>query len=78
MIGCGIDKYGTKNMVAKMGKAFGLEDGQVSDLLKFIETGYDKYEKSKKWNGWCRIFDCYFENVLLSCFEIWLILLWKE
>jgi len=48
MIGCGIDKYGTKNMVAKMGKAFGLEDGQVSDLLKFIETGYDKYEKSKK------------------------------
>lgn len=43
MIGCGIDKYGAKNTVAKMGKAFGLADGQVSDLLKFIETGYDKY-----------------------------------
>lgn len=51
MIGSGIDKYVTKNTVAKIAKAFGLPDGQVGDLLKFIESGYDKYEKEKgkKW-----------------------------
>lgn len=36
MIGCGIDKYLTKNTVAKMAKSFGLADNQVGDLLKFI------------------------------------------
>jgi hypothetical protein len=45
MIGCGIDKYTTKNTVAKMSKSFGLADSQTGDLLKFIETGYEKYEK---------------------------------
>ena len=45
LIGCGIDKYVAKNAVAKMAKAFGLTDNQVTDLLKFIETGYEKYEK---------------------------------
>lgn len=40
MIGCGIDKYVTKNMVAKMGKSFGIGDKQINDLLKFIDTGY--------------------------------------
>ncbi len=51
MIGCGIDKYVTKNTVAKIAKAFGLADNQVGDLLKFIESGYEKYEKEKgkKW-----------------------------
>lgn len=45
LIGCGVDKYVAKNNVAKMAKAFGLADNQVGDLLKFIETGYEKYEK---------------------------------
>lgn len=40
MIGCGVDKYITKNMVAKMAKSFGLADKQVNDLLKFIESGH--------------------------------------
>jgi hypothetical protein len=47
MIGCGIDKYTTKNTVAKMAKSFGLAENQTSDLLKFIEAGFDKYEKEK-------------------------------
>lgn len=40
MIGCGIDKYMTKNTVAKMAKSFGLEKTHVEDLLKFIENGW--------------------------------------
>lgn len=40
MIGCGVDKYITKNMVAKIAKSFGLLDKQVNDLLKFIESGH--------------------------------------
>lgn len=47
MMSCGIDKYTTKNTVAKIAKSFGLADNQTGDLLKFIESGYDKYEKEK-------------------------------
>lgn len=47
MIGCGVDKYVTKNTVAKIAKSFGLPEAQVSDLLKFIESGFEKYEKEK-------------------------------
>lgn len=45
MIGCGIDKYTIKNTIAKMAKSFGLAENQTGDLLKFIEAGFEKYEK---------------------------------
>ena len=48
MIGAGIDKYQVRNTVAKMSKAFGLGESQLSDLLKFIDNGYEKYDRFKK------------------------------
>lgn len=47
MIGCGIDKYTIKNTIAKMAKSFGLAENQTGDLLKFIEAGFEKYEKER-------------------------------